>query len=55
MDDQQFMMGEDNYSWRYQVFSNILRSREIDTPDRHELILLGDGEKKVTMAIETRE
>ncbi|KAL9095601.1 MAG: hypothetical protein Q9165_002033 [Trypethelium subeluteriae] len=34
--------------------SNVRRSREIDDPNRHELILLGDGEKKVTMAIETR-
>lgn len=26
----------------------------IDTPERHELFLLGDGEKKVTFVQETR-
>ncbi|KAI9664919.1 MAG: DNA-directed RNA polymerase II core subunit [Bathelium mastoideum] len=32
----------------------IVNSCDNDAPYRHELILLGDGEKKVTMAIETR-
>ena len=41
--------------FRHYNASNIPNSREIDTPGRHELILLGEGEKKVSMTIETRK